>query len=76
MHIARALWLAITRGPRLAWLSYSLWELEAWITDIERDYALNGLAPSRHLSECRAQAASLRVQIALLQPARQEEGTQ
>ena len=71
-NIARALWWAVTRGPRVAWLAYCLWELECWLADIARDYAANGLPDSRHLQECRAQAAEYRIRIALLQPARRE----
>ena len=71
-NIARALCWAVTSGPRVAWLSYCLWELEAWMADIARDYRANGLPDSRHLAECRAQAAEYRIRIALLQPARRE----
>ncbi len=68
LHLLRALWWAVSRGPRVAWLSYCLWELEAWMDDIARDYRANGLPDSRHLADCRAQAAEYRIRIALLQP--------
>lgn len=69
LHIARALWWAATRGPRIAWVSYCLWELESWMADIARDYRANGLPDTAHLRQCRAQAAEYRTRIALLQPA-------
>jgi hypothetical protein len=69
IHAARALWLLLTRGPRLALLHFELWELRAWVADIREDFARNGLADSQHLRECRAREQELTVQIALLQPA-------
>lgn len=72
VHIWRALWMAATRGPRLALLHFFLWELRAWMADIRDDFARNGLTDSQHLRECRAQERALCVQIALLQPHRTE----
>ncbi len=72
VHILRALLMAATRGPRLAYLHFHLWELRSWVADIRDDFARNGLADSQHLRECRAQEQALCVQIALLQPQRTE----
>ncbi len=64
LHLLRALWWALTRGPRRAWLAFELWELEAWMRDCARD----GLHHSLHLQRCRARAGELRTALALLQP--------
>ncbi len=72
-HLWRALWMAATRGPRLALLHFLLWELRAWMADIRADFERNGLHDSQHLRECRAQEQALCVQIALLQPQRTEQ---
>lgn len=63
-HWLAAAWLALTRGPHLAWLHLELWELLAWLRDCQRD----GLHHSLHLRACRDRAAELRTAIALLQP--------
>lgn len=65
--IFAALALLITRGPRLAWLHFELWELRHWMVDIEADFRANGINDSEHLRECRAREQEIRVQIALLQ---------
>lgn len=75
-HILRALRVLATRGPRLAWLHFHLWELRAWMADIREDFERNGLADSQHLRECRAQEQALLVQIALLQPDRNQQQRQ
>lgn len=68
VHVLRALlMLLLTRGPRLAWLHFELWELRAWMRDIEGDFRANGIDDSQHLRECRAREQEIRVQIALLQ---------
>ena len=64
LHLARALWWALTRGLRRALLAYELWELEAWMADCARD----GLHHSLHMQRCRARAGELRTAMALLQP--------
>ena len=74
-HIAAALALLFIRGPRAAWLSYELWELEHWLRDIGRDLAANGIDDTAHLRECRARANEIRVQLALLQPPRRRAAT-
>lgn len=75
LHILAALALAIVRGPRIAWLRYELWELQHWMADIQADLQANGIDDTRHLRECRARADELRVQLALLQPARRTAAT-
>lgn len=65
-HLAAALLLALTRGPRQAVLRYRIWELTAWMRDCE----LDGLAGSLHLQRCQAELDDLRVQLALLEPRR------
>lgn len=62
-HLLAALWLAITVSPRIAWLRYQIWELEAWLADCARD----GLHSSLHLRECRGQLAELRIRLIDLQ---------
>lgn len=71
-HIVAALLMVLVRGPRIAWLRYELWELEHWVADIRRDLQANGIDDTQHLRECRARAAELRVQLALLCPPRKE----
>lgn len=66
LHILAALWHAITHGPRRAWVSYQIWELEHWLADCARD----GLHESIHLRECRGQLAELRIRLIDLQPER------
>ena len=65
-HWLAALALAIVRGPRIAWLRLEIWETEAYLRDCERD----GLVNSLHIAEWRGRLAQMRVQLALLQPAR------
>jgi hypothetical protein len=69
-HMLRALWLALTRTPQIALLSYELWELQAWMADIRSDYLLNALDDSQHLRECRYREQEIIAQIAALQPTR------
>lgn len=64
LHILAALWQAITRGPRRAWLQFQIWELEHWLADCARD----GLLDGAHLRECRGQLAELRIQLIDLEP--------
>lgn len=75
-NILSALWMAATRGPRLAYLHFHLWELRAWMEDIRDDFERNGLHDSQHLRDCRAQEQALLVQIALLQPERSQQPQQ
>lgn len=64
LHILAAFWRAITHGPRRAWVSYQIWELEHWLADCARD----GLTNSLHLHECRGQLCALRIRLIDLQP--------
>ena len=68
LHILAALWQAITRGPRRAWLQFQIWELEGWIKGCSRD----GLRDSLHLRECRGQLSELRIRLIDLEPARSQ----
>ncbi len=66
INALRALAHLIVCGPQRAWLSYVIWETEAYLADCERD----GLINSLHVTKWRAEVADMRVRLALLQQPR------
>lgn len=70
-HALRALVHLLVCGPQRAWLSYVIWETEAYLADCERD----GLIESLHVTQWRAEVADMRVRLALLQQPRATTNT-